>query len=120
MIVHKLRAQLGLTQHQFAEWLGVGVASVSRWERGAEPSRLAMKQLTQLESEMHPDDSEAHETKEQQILLYLKKHKGVASLQEIKKLINYKRKGVRLPAVVGNLVSEGKISISENGEVDLI
>lgn len=44
--IKKLRAQLGLTQVEFAARLGVDPITVSRWERGlSKPSKLALRQL---------------------------------------------------------------------------
>jgi len=51
--VKELREKLNLSQQSFAEKLGVGMASVSRWERGASrPSRLAMLRINQLADEI--------------------------------------------------------------------
>lgn len=38
-LIRDKRLALGLTQEQFAHRLGVSVMTVSRWERGAMPSR---------------------------------------------------------------------------------
>jgi len=44
-----LRTQLGLTQSQLAEQLGVTVVTISRWENGqSRPNRLATKALSRL------------------------------------------------------------------------
>src|SRR2546421_12140352 len=32
--IRNLRERLGMTQEQFADWTGIGVATISRWERG--------------------------------------------------------------------------------------
>jgi len=51
--VRELREKLNLSQQSFAERLGVGIASVSRWERGAgRPSKLAMMRVNQLADEL--------------------------------------------------------------------
>lgn len=48
--VARLRAQLGLTQEQYARVLGVAWATVSRWERGlALPDRKTAIKLTRLQ-----------------------------------------------------------------------
>jgi putative zinc finger/helix-turn-helix YgiT family protein len=32
--IRELRERFGMTQEQFADWTGIGVATISRWERG--------------------------------------------------------------------------------------
>jgi HTH-type transcriptional regulator/antitoxin MqsA len=32
--IYELRERFGMTQEQFAAWTGIGVATISRWERG--------------------------------------------------------------------------------------
>jgi len=44
------RSRLGMTQHQFADYLGAGVASVKRWEAGQIQDR-AMDQLIRLKTD---------------------------------------------------------------------
>ncbi len=52
--IRRLRLQLGLTQGQLGERLGVTLVTVSRWETGQVcPNKLAMKALTALESSSH-------------------------------------------------------------------
>lgn len=47
--IKALRARMGLTQHEFAEEIGVRPIAVSRWECGTrKPSRLAEAQLRRL------------------------------------------------------------------------
>jgi DNA-binding transcriptional regulator YiaG len=47
--VVKLRARLGLTQRQLAEYIGATQVTVSRWETGAHPPRGAnLKALKDL------------------------------------------------------------------------
>jgi len=42
----RVRLKVGLTQEQLAKLLGVGVASVRRWERGtAEPRGLSRREV---------------------------------------------------------------------------
>lgn len=44
--IKQLRNQLGLSQQSFAVKLGVGIATVSRWETGkTKPSALASQRL---------------------------------------------------------------------------
>lgn len=48
-----MRGELGLSQQSFAERLGVGIATVSRWERGSgKPSKLAMARVNQVADEL--------------------------------------------------------------------
>ena len=42
------REKLGLTQKQFANLLGVGEATVSRWETGAQVQQRAMDRFVRL------------------------------------------------------------------------
>jgi len=52
-MIKKLRAQMGLTQEQFAAKVGVTFATVNRWEAGkANPSRLARMRLQDLEKSL--------------------------------------------------------------------
>ncbi|MBI4574612.1 MAG: helix-turn-helix domain-containing protein, partial [candidate division NC10 bacterium] len=56
--IRGLRGQLGLTQVQLAERLGVTFATVNRWENGASrPSRLALLRLAELEERVRSDAS---------------------------------------------------------------
>jgi DNA-binding transcriptional regulator YiaG len=49
--IKELRRQLGLTQTEFAERVGVNQATVSRWEQGFPISRMARKSLERLQQE---------------------------------------------------------------------
>jgi putative transcriptional regulator len=47
--IKQMRQKLGLSQQKFATELGVGIASVFRWESGrSEPSPLALEKLREL------------------------------------------------------------------------
>ena len=47
--VHELRQRLGMRQQDFAQAVGVSVATVSLWERGrSKPSRLAIDKMEML------------------------------------------------------------------------
>lgn len=47
--VKDIRRQLGISQEELAQALGVSFASVNRWENGkTTPSKLARRQLDQL------------------------------------------------------------------------
>jgi superfamily II DNA or RNA helicase/transcriptional regulator with XRE-family HTH domain len=49
--IRRIRAELGLTQSQLAEQLGVTIATVSRWENAqSRPNRLAIRALANLSS----------------------------------------------------------------------
>lgn len=51
--IHELRGLTGLTQEQFAAWLGVTYSSVSRWERGRGiPSPLAVQKIEGMLQQM--------------------------------------------------------------------
>lgn len=51
--VKAVRAQLGLSQEDFAHALGVSFTTVNRWENGkTSPSRLARKQFDQFCEDM--------------------------------------------------------------------
>jgi len=57
--VLSLRKRLGLTQETFAQRLGVSFVSVSRWENGAVPGRLAQMILEQLMERARREAKEA-------------------------------------------------------------
>ena len=44
----KLREDAGLSQQEFANRIGVGIATVSRWERGVSPAMLTVPQMKAL------------------------------------------------------------------------
>lgn len=45
----QIRKELGLSQQDFAVRLGVGIATISRWEHGINcPSKLAMEQIKKI------------------------------------------------------------------------
>jgi len=47
--IKQVRQKLGMSQQKFATKLGVGMMTVSRWERGiAKPSPLALEKLHKL------------------------------------------------------------------------
>lgn len=48
----KLRELLGISQQELSNRLGVGVTTVSRWERGISPMTLTVRQFKSLVSEM--------------------------------------------------------------------
>ena len=57
--IKRLRGQLGLTQTQLAEMLGVSFATVNRWENNqARPSQLAWVQIEKLIGQEVPQESE--------------------------------------------------------------
>lgn len=44
--IKEIRTKLGLSQMQFSKLLGVGIATVSRWELGiSKPSNMAIEKL---------------------------------------------------------------------------
>lgn len=48
-IVREVRKELGVTQEQFANLLGVTFPTINRWENGhCSPSRLALKSLKEI------------------------------------------------------------------------
>ena len=44
----RLREAAGLSQQELASLIGVGVATISRWERGASPAMLSVPQMKAL------------------------------------------------------------------------
>lgn len=51
--IRELREHLGYNQQKFATELGVGIATVSRWENGkSKPSPLAVGRLKLLEAQL--------------------------------------------------------------------
>jgi putative zinc finger/helix-turn-helix YgiT family protein len=50
--IMRFRKELGLTQEAFADYLGVGVASVKRWEKGLVQDK-AMDELIRSKMELH-------------------------------------------------------------------
>lgn len=52
-LIRELRLQMGLTQEQFAAFLGVVYPTVNRWENGhAQPSPMAIKLIKAKLEEM--------------------------------------------------------------------
>jgi len=52
-IIRQLRAELGLTQEQFAAKIGVTYSTVNRWENSkANPSPLAMRTIRILQKKI--------------------------------------------------------------------
>jgi len=42
--IRKIRARLGFSQEEFAQWLGLSVGNVTRWEAGnVKPTRMARR-----------------------------------------------------------------------------
>lgn len=61
--VKNLRTDLGLTQAELAERLGVTYVTISRWENGqARPNRLAIKAMTAFVQSSGPGTRQIHET----------------------------------------------------------
>lgn len=58
----RLREAAGLSQQELASRIGVGVTTISRWERGASPAMLSVPQMKALCRELDmtieelPDD----------------------------------------------------------------
>lgn len=47
--IKELRTRLGLSQQSFAELIGVGIATVNRWEMGrARPLKMALRNMEEL------------------------------------------------------------------------
>lgn len=57
--VKKLRADLGLTQAELGEAVGVDQSTVSNWENGSAPRGPARKLLERLASEAPPAQESA-------------------------------------------------------------
>ena len=58
--VRRIRKDMGLTQIQFAERLGVSSITVHRWESGqSRPHRLALARLRELAGELAEQDTPA-------------------------------------------------------------
>lgn len=52
-LVKELRADLGLTQEQFAAKIGVTYSTINRWENNkGKPSRLALRQIEKLQKKL--------------------------------------------------------------------
>jgi putative transcriptional regulator len=52
-MIRELRAELGLTQEQFAAVLGVTYSSVNRWENNkVRPSHLALQRIKELQNKI--------------------------------------------------------------------
>lgn len=47
--IRKIRARLGFSQEEFAQWLGLSVGNVTRWEAGnVKPTRMARRLIFDL------------------------------------------------------------------------
>ena len=47
--IRRLRERLGFSQEEFAQWLGLSVQNVTRWEAGkVKPTRMARKLIFDL------------------------------------------------------------------------
>ena len=47
--IRKIRARLGFSQEEFAQWLGLSVGNVIRWEAGnVKPTRMARRLIFDL------------------------------------------------------------------------
>lgn len=52
-LVKELRADLGLTQEQFAAKIGVTYSTINRWENNkGKPSHLALRQIEKLQRKL--------------------------------------------------------------------
>ena len=61
-IVREVRLELGVTQEQFANILGVTFPTINRWENGhCVPSRLALKSLRETSSRLDKAKQEKFE-----------------------------------------------------------
>ena len=49
-VLKAIRSQLGMSQQTFAETIGVGASTVSRWERGVNPVTLNLSQIQRFET----------------------------------------------------------------------
>ncbi len=53
MNVKKIRKNLGLTQEEFAEKIGVAFSTINRWENDhRKPSKLALRRIEELTGEI--------------------------------------------------------------------
>jgi DNA-binding transcriptional regulator YiaG len=57
--VKKLRADLGLTQSELGDAVGVDQSTVSNWENGSTPRGPALKLLQKMASEVPPAQESA-------------------------------------------------------------
>ncbi len=52
-VIRELRADLSVTQEQFAAKVGVTVSTINRWENNkGKPSRLALRQLEKIQKKL--------------------------------------------------------------------
>ena len=55
--IEELRKRYGLSREGLADRLGVSIASIYRWERGAKPNRIAVRAFIRLREELERGSS---------------------------------------------------------------
>jgi SNF2 family DNA or RNA helicase len=87
--IRRLRAELDVTQGQFAEQVGVSYVTVNRWENGQnEPNPLAWEKIEAIEKHVFGSDSEETNHDEPMPLDFDGSPKGVRALVEAMRLQN--------------------------------